>query len=397
MNINTWMEHDFGKGRIIFLPSGISSLMNDGRIKRKNFYSQYSRREMNERVSAVSKAGIYHFVESSLENLFHFRGLPFVSLWPFPDGRKNIFGFRIDTDFADMSDLKNLYSVCEENNIRASWFVETGSSGGNINFFSSLGSQEIGLHCHRHKIFGSYKKNYKNIMEGLKILNSINIIPAGFAAPYGEWNEPLAKVVSDLNFNYSSEFGFAYDSIPFYPYLNNSFSKALQIPIHPISTGRLYWGGHSEENMVKYFEDIINSKLALLEPIIFYTHPGEKRFHIFDSIFKKINTLGINNYSLKEYAEWWGKRSEIIYSAYLENQKINIISSNEDASVWIKAVYPNNEVFISSLSDDINLNKKKIEKPDLNVNSRDDYNQLRKTTRRMKWHDILHAYRKLNQ
>ncbi|MGE5812190.1 MAG: hypothetical protein ACM339_11850, partial [Ignavibacteria bacterium] len=363
----------------------------------KNFYSRYSRKEMNERVSVVSKGSIYYYLEEALENLFHFKNLPFVSLWPFPGVEQNIFGFRIDTDFADMKDLKNLYSVCKENNIRASWFVETGSSGDNINFYSSLEDQEIGLHCHRHKVFGSYKSNYVNIFKGQKSLGKINISPCGFAAPYGEWNAALGQAINDLNFLYSSEFGFAYDSLPFYPYLNKSLSKTLQVPIHPISIGRLYWGGHSEENIVKYFEDIIDYKLAVFQPIIFYTHPGEKRFHIFNLLFKKINALGICNYSLREYAEWWSKRWKIDFSASFENEKINIECSNEDKTVWLKIIYPNNEIFISNMSGDVNLNRKIIRKQKLNINFGDRYNELRKTTPRMIWHDILHRYRKLEQ
>ncbi|HVO76180.1 MAG TPA: polysaccharide deacetylase family protein, partial [Ignavibacteriaceae bacterium] len=241
-NMNTWKEFDSGKGRVIMLPSGIASLMNDRRIKRKNFYSACSRKEMNERVSAVSKGSIYHYLQRALENLFHFRNLPFISLWPFPDGRQNIFGFRIDTDFADLDDLQSLYSVCRENNIKASWFVETGSSGDKINFYKKLENQEIGLHCNRHKVFRSYKKNYENISQGLKRLKKIDIRPAGFAAPYGEFNNAIGKVINDMDFVYSSEFGFAYDSLPFYPYLDNSYSRTLQIPIHPVSIGRLYWG-----------------------------------------------------------------------------------------------------------------------------------------------------------
>lgn len=396
-NVNTCMEFNYGKGRMIIFPSGFFSLINDPVIKRKNFYSEYSRREMNERVSRVSKGSTYHYLQRSLENLFHFKNLPFVSLWPFPDGADNIFGFRVDTDFADPDDLKKLYSICIKNNIRASWFVETKSPGKNIDFFRNLEKQETGLHCFRHKVFNNYKDNFQNISEGINLLNNINIKPSGFAAPYGEWNYPLADAVNDLNFMYSSEFGYAYDSFPFYPFLKNSFSGTMQMPIHPVSVGRLHWGGHAEEEMIRYFEDVINYKLAMSEPIIFYTHPGEKRFHIFDSVFEKINSLGIPNYTLKEFAEWWKERCKLDYSASFENGKLNVAPQQENNSIWIKAVYPDKSIYIIKMSGDINLIRKKIEVQELKNISADEYSQLRKTTPRMKRHDILHTYRKMKQ
>ncbi|HVO73322.1 MAG TPA: hypothetical protein VMT35_04820, partial [Ignavibacteriaceae bacterium] len=135
-------------------------------------------------------------------------------------------------------------------------------------------------------------------------------------------------------------------------------------------------------------------KLALFQPIIFYTHPGEKRFHIFDSVFKKINSLGISSYSLKEYAEWWRKRSRITFSASVDDRKINIKCSIENESVWFKITYPNEEVFLSNLPGDINLNKKMIRNRDIKINFAENYSELRKTTARMIWHDILHRYRK---
>jgi len=396
--IATVYEYKKGNGKVFVFPSGFSSLMLNAEIKRKNFYSRFGVKETNERVSKISKGIIKRYIELVLEDLFHFRGLPFINLWYFPDGVENIFGFRIDTDFGTSDDMEKLYNVCRENNISASWFIETFSSEKKISIFKTFERQELGLHCYRHKIYSNYKNNFEDIKKGLDIFKSEGINPKGYAAPFGEWNKEIGQALSDLNFYYSSEFGYYYDSLPVYPYFNNSFSKVLQIPIHPISAGRLYWGGHSDDEMIKYFEDVILQKLKLNEPIILYTHPAEKRFHIFGSIFKKINELKIPNLSLNDYAEWWKKRDAINFDANYNNGEIKIEANKSDPSIWIKISHPNKDVYLSQLSTPLNLKENtRLSRVDLENNYHPDPQKLRRTTLRMRWHDILHKYRKMKQ
>ncbi|MDE3058989.1 MAG: polysaccharide deacetylase family protein [Bacteroidota bacterium] len=392
------LEQFLGKGKMFVFPSPFSSLMLDHAIKRKEFYSAFGKKETTERVSSISKGSIRFYVQAALEDLFHFRTLPFVSLWHFPDGERAICSFRIDTDFASQDDIKNLFTVCSRNSIPATWFVETASSEQWLNVFAALKNQEIGLHCHRHKIFQRENANRENINRGLTLLRErAGIVPAGFAAPYGEWRASLSRALDHSHFLYSSEFGYAYDSLPCYPYENNSFATVLQVPIHPISVGRLAWGGHSDEAMVRYFEDVISQKLQLFDPIILYTHPGENRFHVFNAIFKRIRELNIPVYTLKEYAEWWKKKEAVHFSAIAENGNLVIAADSYDTSLWVRISYPEKEIYVCRLQPTMNFTEKRITEARLENASFLNDATMFETTVRMRWHDIIYRWRKYKQ
>ena len=158
--ICTTLSTTIGKGKVIVFPSGFSSLLFENSIKRKNFYTEFGNIETNERVSAISKGAIYQLIKNALENLYHHRNLPFINLWQFPNGEKNIFSFRVDTDFGTYSQLSGLYKLFKDNNISATWFVETKSIEKDDEIkklYNSFENQEIGLHCHRHRVFNNFR------------------------------------------------------------------------------------------------------------------------------------------------------------------------------------------------------------------------------------------------
>ena len=215
--INTTFSIMIGKGKVIVLPSGFSSLMLKYSIKRKNFYSEFGNVETNERVAKISKGAITHLIRNAIENLYHHRNLPFINLWQFPNGEKNIFSFRVDTDFGSQQQLSKLYRLFKENDISATWFVETKSIENNsdvLRLYREFTNQEIALHCFRHRVFDSYEENFSNINSGREIIKKISGESVGFAAPFGEWNEELNQALEDLDFKYSSEFSYAYDCFP---------------------------------------------------------------------------------------------------------------------------------------------------------------------------------------
>ena len=272
--------------------------------------------------------------------------------------------------------------------------METRSLEKMINLFSEFNGQEIAYHCYRHKTFLSYQKNEEDVNKGLGILKSAGINPKGYAAPYGKWNKTIAKVTDDFNFVYSSEFGFAYDSLPLYPYYNSSFTKALQIPIHPVSVGRLHWGGHSEENMTNYFYNIIEQKLFFDEPIILYTHPFEKGLKVFEKVFERIKGLQkIPNLTFLEYAGWWKKRLNVNFNVEEKDGKVFVYAENKDDSVKCRISYPSGEKTLLPLSDGDEI---KMTKNNLEMKSYDP-NELRKRTFQMLKYDIIGKLRKLKQ
>ena len=238
--------------------------------------------------------------------------------------------------------------------------------------------------------------NYENIKLGIEELKKINVVPTGFAAPFGEWNEELNQSLEELNFKYSSEFSYAYDCFPLYPEVKNSFSKVLQLPIHPLSFGRLRWGGHDDEAMLNYFINIIEQKLTLQEPVILYTHPGEERLNILNEIFRKINIFNIPILTFNDFYDWWIKRTSLKWNAELIDDNISINRNSEENIFWVRTFYPNKEVYLAPLiSNDLKVEK--IENAKIKIDYKVSPNEIRKTTSRMLRHDILFKYRKLKQ
>lgn len=378
-----------GAGKGFVFPTGFAAQILNTKIKRKNFYSPWSKKETTERVAKISKGAIKQYLQAALENLFHHRNLPFVNLWHFPDGVDNIFGFRVDTDFAGEEELTGLYEVCRKHHIPAVWFVETSSAGNKLEVFKKFERQEIALHCREHKVFKKYQEMQEDIDKGLKGLSPIAPNIQGYAAPFGQWDKTLGNVLNEQGFNYSSEFGFSCDSLPFFPFLDNKFSNTLQIPIHPVSPGRLFWSGHQDNEILDYYFRIIDKKLSLYEPIILYTHPGEKRFEIFDKIFDKINSLQIGLLTFNDYTNWWRRRNSTEFIPRLNSDKVVISTGNKDNSIWKRIVLPNKEVYLSPLSDNENIYSKKIASSKFTIDYEEKLPKLKSTTLRMLWHNYL--------
>jgi hypothetical protein len=183
-------------------------------------------------------------------------------------------------------------------------------------------NQEIALHCDKHFVFDDVKRNTENIDRGEVALKKAGITSNGFAAPFGDWNESLDEVLEKKKYDYSSEFSLSYDDLPFYPFVKDRFSKVLQIPIHPISLGRLRRSHFSDAEKLRYYKNVIDEKLKAGEPILIYHHPHHRQVEIFDEVFRYINELNIPKMSFAEFADWWNKREKINLDFSFEEGKL---------------------------------------------------------------------------
>ena len=323
-----------GHGQILVLPGGLVNSILSQAPKRRNF-STKGPWLPSERVAKVSKHTVRELITQSLKTLIWKRTLPFVSLSPFPNSNNSIFGFRIDTDFASISDVENMYRLCTKHEIPAAWFVETGSCKSWLHRYSEMVGQDIGLHCFKHRIAKKYILNEKDVNEGKTALRINGIIPRGYAAPFGEWNHSLNKALEYHGFQFSSEFSLDYDNLPFYPVLNERFSTVLQIPIHPISIGSLRNARHSNKEMVQYFETVIENHTASQLPIIFYDHPGNTNLDVLDQVFQIIRDKNILKLSMTDFSNWWKNRDDIVWEAKLNDGKLHISTNNSRNSIKV--------------------------------------------------------------
>lgn len=395
--IQTIAEKTVGKGRALILPSGCIHSILDYAVQRKNFPTEFGERYPSERVSRVSKAGIRNLIKSCLTYLYHARHLPFLHLWHFPHGAKSQFTFRVDTDFSTQQQVEKLYKVCRRYNIPGTWFVEVKSQADWIRYYRDMENQEIGYHCYGHRIFPDAARNREDFEQGMAVMEKVGLRPKGYAAPYGEWNPAVAQIAREYGFQYSSEFGLACDDVPFYPFLGDSFSRVLQIPIHPISTGSLRRARHHKKDMMDYYLKVLKIKKTAYEPIIFYHHPVHGYFEVFDTVFQEVKKQNIPVVSLGSFAEWWKRRTDFIWDPELVKEKLDLHASGSDSSVWIKISLPTGEGFLNPATKKTQLligERSLEEKPD---SFNYDTKKLRKYNWRMCIHDLEHYRGKLKR
>lgn len=341
-----------GGGLGVIFPFDLASTIADTRAAEKNFYATRERLPA-ERVSLVSKGEIHHLLHDALRYLHHARKIPYAHLWYFPDGKRNCFAFRIDSDKGSRVEVDELYAAARDHDIRMSWFLDVKSHEDWLQHFAFLSGQDFGVHCYTHRTFDTFDENVKNISKAKHKLDLAGISAPGFTAPFGMWNEELAKATEQMNFEYSSEFSYAYDAYPFYPVKREKTFSTLQIPIHPICIGSVAKVGYSEEQVKEYFRRTIDAKLLRDEPLFFYHHPTHRGGDVVRFIFAYIEQLGIDNVTFIEFARWWKKRLNHQFEIHFEEGMLTLNSQSPiDASVKMRVIQPDGrEAFVSSHSD----------------------------------------------
>ncbi len=386
----TWLDdklliqyQEIEQGLIINLPFDPNELIINKDNLRKKFWAE--RQELpSEIVAKNSKGKIRQIIHKVILWAHHRRDQPLIRILEFPAYCANLFLFRVDTDFCTSDEAKKLLELCRKYKITGSWFVDTKSQEALKNIYAKMPDQEIGLHCSQHLVFKDSKSNRKNIENGLRELENHKIKVRGFAAPFGDWNECLAQILEEKKFAYSSEFVLNYDDLPFYPFVDGKRSSVLQIPIHPISSGRLRRSHFNEMEMWQYFKNYIDRCHQHGEPIIIYHHPSHGHLKVIEKIFAYINKLQIPNISFLEYCEFWKKRSEFEFKAEITDKKIQCQQVNSSFQFCLEYI---DKTAVISLQPETDLNqlawkmKKKTTIPtDL------------KRLRRWHWRDVLYNY-----
>lgn len=331
----TTAVQEFGPGCAIIFPAGLAAAKFDYRACRRCFPGEEGGRNPSERVSRGDKGTLRRLMLQAMQYLFFRRSLPLVRLWPFPAGAPTVFAFRIDTDFATPPAVRALYECCRRHAIPATWFVETKSAAGMMEVYAGMQDQEIGYHCYRHRLFSGRGKLADDFRRGLAILKTAAPHPRGYAAPFGEWTPELGQMLAALGFQYSSEFVQGYDDMPFHPGLSGRLSPVWQVPVHPVSVGRLRWARHDEAQMRNYYCRVVREKMAIFEPVILYHHPGQAHLGIFEQIFQQVRRENLPVFSLGNFVDWWQHRASCRWTARLIAGGLQIEVQRDAADTWL--------------------------------------------------------------
>jgi hypothetical protein len=315
-------------GLAVVTPFDAGEVMEDFRAVERYFYARPERLP-SERVSRVAKNEVLHFVTAALEYLHHGRRIPFASLSPFPGDAVNLLAIRIDTDNGTPEEIDELYRISSEAGVPFTWFLDAGSHRSWLGRFADMERQEIGLHCYDHRIYLDAAKDEENIRRGLSAMNESGLAPSSFAAPFGFWSPDLGRAIDRAGFRYSSEFAWAYDSLPHYPVNHAGRYATMQIPVHPIAIGSLRRCGYTAAQMVQYFHHVVAEKLSRREPLFFYHHPGHGEWDVVRELCDHGRSSGARPVTLGDYAAWWSARCALRPSFRLEGD--SVVTSIEGA------------------------------------------------------------------
>jgi hypothetical protein len=350
---------ELGGGLAVALPFDCEAAMLDTRALVKNFPAGRDRLP-SERTSLVAKGEVRHLLHSALEFLHHQRGVPYVHLWPFPDGQENVFAFRVDTDAATRSEVESLLVAGLEYGIGMTWFLDVRSHESWLEHFAAMTGQEIGVHCYEHRVFEQYEDILRDVGRAREALRALGLNPQGYAAPYGHWSPALARAVDHLGFLYSSEFSLFYDSTPVCQPTRTGVSTTLQVPIHPICPGSLTRVAYAESEATAYFTLKVEEKLIRREPLLFYHHPGQRAWGTVRSLFSAIREKNIVPMTMGEFARWWMTRQSTRFAARADGKGIMLefeggTGDAETRRVRLRVSAPGGKEFLTPLTPKIDL------------------------------------------
>ncbi|MDP2207397.1 MAG: polysaccharide deacetylase family protein [Bacteroidota bacterium] len=371
-NIPAVLASKFGDGFVVILPFDVDALFENTNSKKKNFYLEGKRLPF-ENVSLVSKGSLRRLITKSIELIYSHCNLHFGHKWYYPDGHKSVFIFRVDTDYGTEEQVDSLYKLSQMYQIPITWFVDVKSQQKWISKYSEMQNHEIGVHCYEHTVYESYADNYSNIRKALEIMKANGINSKGFAAPFGKWNPALGQAVRDLDFEYSSEFAYDYDNLP--SFTNYS---TLQIPVHPICIGSLRRQGYTAGEMIAYYENEIEKKLKLNEPIILYHHPTNENIDVVEKIFQRLHSIDIPKLTMHQFAEWWNKREKANVIIQQDGTILNVNTEHAIPELRLRLASPAGKETITASEPSIELDKISWQEKEIPLPLPKDIHRIRK-------------------
>jgi peptidoglycan/xylan/chitin deacetylase (PgdA/CDA1 family) len=244
-----------------------------------------------------------------------------VAAFPFPC--RSALSFRIDHDQHHPGDFDAVLGALAGEEHATSHFVNAATYMSHKEAVGRLRGLDVGSHGYRHHTYLTEEENFANVRRGIEALREMGVEPSGFVAPHGRFNRGLLAAMERLGVGHSSEFGLAYDELPFFPH----DGTVLQIPVHPICLGlfleavsgdgarRAAAQRQAISTAIDHFRQTARAKYRAGEPVFFYGHPaGRLGRHpeVLRAVFEAASSFAaIWKTSLSEFAAWWRARASV--------------------------------------------------------------------------------------
>jgi len=277
----------------------------------------------SEEIAAVDRRAVREQVVAGLRSEVTRRGGVWMRLGRFPRPYRTAANFRFDHDDYIAADSDRTLAAIAGYEAMTTHFVCGATHEPYADALQRLTGLDVGSHGYRHHTYRTLAENLANLERGIAVLRRCGIEPSGFAAPHGRYNAGLAAALSALGVSHSSEFGLAYDDLPFAP----QGGDTLQLPIHPFCLGIVleaippYEAGDAAvrrravEATIKHFASAAAAMHAARMPIFFYGHP-DGRVGRYPELLKNVLTMiaelpDVWRTTMTEFQRWWRARGAI--------------------------------------------------------------------------------------
>lgn len=189
--------------------------------------------QVSEEIARVDKREVRRQLLEALRARLESAGGVWFCLGAYPFPYRSAFNFRFDHDEYDADDFDAMLAAIQGWEHATSHYVCASTHEAYPEGLARLRGLDVGSHGYLHHTYIDAEDNLRNIRRGIDSLTRAGLEPRGFVAPHGRFNLGLLTALESLGITHSSEFGLAYDELPFFPAGHN----VLQIPIHPICLG----------------------------------------------------------------------------------------------------------------------------------------------------------------
>ena len=270
-----------------------------------------------------------------------------LSAYPFP--YRSALNFRIDYDQYDPAGFAATLAAAEPNADCTSHFVCGAAYHHKRDLLERLRGLDVGSHGYWHHVYRTEDENFRNLRRGIQVLREARIQPSGFVAPHGRFNPALLAAMEQLGITHSSEFGLAYDELPYFPAPNG----VLQIPVHPVCLELFLEAARRERRpcdepaaadaALQYFAGAAREKYRAGEPMFFYGHPSPPPAASARALALLVNTAAqfgaVWRTTLTEFGAWWRVRAGVRLTASPDGDRFVVAAEGIPADYRIGIEY----------------------------------------------------------
>ena len=290
---------------------------------------------VHETVSRANRGEIRSRLIADLRVLVESAGGLWLNVARYPAPYQTVFNFRLDHDDYDQADFNATLAAIAGYEHCVSHYICAATHARHPGVLARLRGMHVGSHGWWHHTYREKGDNLANIRRGIDCLQAHGIEPVGFAAPYGRFHRELLAALDELGVSHSSEFGLAYDDLPFFP----DQTDVLQIPIHPVCLGICLEAASQlrgqaireadvADRVLDHWQAVMLHKHRAGEPIFLYGHP-DRRLGRFPGLLRQslIAAGELENTwctTLAEFETWWRARSSIGVTAWRRGDDIQL-------------------------------------------------------------------------